>query len=265
MAQRTDRKQTARRAPTRRKAPSGTRATTTRASSKRGAGAPAHSRHGATQTQRASRHPLVLRIVVIIAAMAVFLFIATNAVTCQVTNGKYSAVEKWRGTVAQACTDCGLGDEWTDAILAAMYVESGGDEDVRSVEGVKHDIMQAAEGKYGDIVKMGSSRYGVKAQTCEASIYAGVLEFKQNLELWHDCFEQITPQDAGEIQLVIQGYNFGAVGWHRWCKANGITEYTVELAQKYSDEKMPEDAKGTPTHAEKWLTAYERIVDDLSE
>lgn len=229
------------------------------------ANAPARSRHTAPSAPRSSKHPIVPRIAVIIAAMAVFLFIATNAVTCQVTNGKYAAVEKWRGTVSQACVDCGLGREWTDAILAAMYVESGGDEDVHSVEGVKHDIMQAAEGKYGDIVKSGSSRYGVKAQTCEASIYAGVLEFKQNLELWHDCFESITPQDSKEVQLVIQGYNFGAVGWHRWCKANDITEYTVELAQKYSSEKMPEDAKGTPTHAEKWLTAYERIVDDLCE
>lgn len=224
-------------------------------------------RRGSSRTQAAQggRHALLIRIVAIIAAMALFLFAATNVASCQLTNSKYAAVEKWRGTVATACTDCELGDEWTDAILAAMYVESGGDEDVESVEGVKHDIMQAAEGKYGDIVKTGSSRYGVKAQTCEASIYAGVLEFKQNLELWHDYFGGITPQDAGEVQLVIQGYNFGAVGWYKWCKANGITEYSVELAKKYSDEKMPANAKGTPTHAEKWLTAYERIMDDLSE
>lgn len=214
---------------------------------------------------RASRHSLIRRVIIVIAAMAVFLFVATNAVTCQVTSSKYSAVEKWRDTVVKACQDCDLGDEWANAILAAMYVESGGDENVSSVEGVKHDIMQAAEGKYGDIVKMGSSKYGVKAQTCEASIYAGVLEFKQNLELWHDYFGSLTPQDASKIQLVIQGYNFGAVGWHRWCTENGITTYSAELAEKYSDEKMPEDAKGTPTHAEKWLTAYNRIADDLSE
>ena len=203
-----------------------------------------------------------MRLLAVFVAVFVALVVAFNVATCQVGNSKYSSVEKWRGTVSAACTDCGLDSKWTDAVLAAMFVESGGNENVRSVLGVEHDIMQAAEGKYGDIVKEGSSKYGVKAQTCEASIYAGVLEFKQNLELWHDYFGSVDTQDAGKIQLVIQGYNFGANGWYKWCKANGISAYSVDIAEKYSEEQMPANAKGTPTHAQKWLTAYKRIVSD---
>ena len=60
-------------------------------------------------------------------------------------------------------------------------------------------------------------------------------------------------------QLVIQGYNFGADGWFAWCKQRNVHAYTVELAREYSETKMPADAKGTPTHAQKWLTAYDAI------
>ena len=119
--------------------------------------------------------------------------------------------------------------------------------------------MQAAEGAYGKIVKKGSKKYGVRAQTPEASIYAGALEFKANLKLWRDYLDGITPNDSDKIQLVVQGYNFGADGWHSWCKKNGITAYSVDVAQEYSDTQMPEDAKGTPAHAEKWLSAYKKI------
>ena len=222
-----------------------------------------------SQTVRVERVPLtrrpLARAVIVVVLIVAFLAIAASVATCQVSNNKFVAVERWRGTVEQACTDCDLGTEWTDTLLAAMYVESGGDENVSSVEGVKHDIMQAAEGAYGSIVKEGSAKYGVAAQTCEASIYAGTLEFKKNLELWHGYFGTITPEDTGEVQLVIQGYNFGARGWYTWCTANGITSYSVETARRYSEEKMPEDAKGTPTHAEKWLEAYTRIMTDAQQ
>lgn len=204
----------------------------------------------------------ILIAVAVVACLAIAAFAASNIATCQVANTKFSAVEKWRSTVQQACEDTKLGAEWTDSLLAAMYVESGGNEDVNSVEGVEHDIMQAAEGAYGGIVKKGSKKYGVDAQTCEASIYAGALEFKQNLKLWHGYFDDIQPDNTDEVQLVIQGYNFGAQGWYRWCVDNGVEKYTTALAQKYSDERMPEDAKGTPTHAAKWLDAYKRILAD---
>ena len=159
----------------------------------------------------------------------------------------------------QACKDCGLDTDWTDCLLAAMVVESGGDKNVRSVLNVEGDIMQAAEGAYGWIVMNGWPERGIAAESPEASIYAGVMEFKQNLQLWEGYLGTITPNDATEIQLVIQGYNFGADGWFAWCKQRNVHAYTVELAREYSETKMPADAKGTPTHAQKWLTAYDAI------
>lgn len=202
---------------------------------------------------------------VLIAAVIVLVLlgvIAFNAVSCNVETGKQNACEYWRPVIVQACEDTKISAEWADALLALMYIESGGDTSVESVEGVANDIMQAAEGSYGKIVKKGSKKYDVNAQTPEASIYAGVLEFKQNLKLWRDYLGSIKPADSDKIQLVVQGYNFGADGWHAWCKKRGITSYTVEAAQEYSDTEMPEDAKGTPAHGEKWLAAYQRLHGD---
>lgn len=199
----------------------------------------------------------------IVAVFVVIAFACAAALISQNENAKFMAVEQYRVTTQQACKDCGLDDDWTDCLLAAMLVESGGDKNVKSVLNVQNDIMQAAEGAYGWIVKNGWPKYGIRAQTTDASIYAGVMEFKQNLELWEGYLGPITPSDTTEIELVIQGYNFGAEGWLAWCKAKGVRAYTVELAQEYSDSKMPLDAKGTPTHAQKWLSAYEMIRDEL--
>lgn len=212
-----------------------------------------------TQRGGGKKVPLVVKVGVVLVAVALVCIFAVNAAFCTNNTAKRGAVEQWRDTVKQACIDTNLGTKWTDAILAAIYIESGGDKDVYSVLGVEGDIMQAAEGKYGNIVKKGSDKYGVKAETPEASIYAGVLEFKHNLKLWKNYLGKFGPEDTAEIQLVIQGYNFGADGWLAWCEARGVTEYTVELAQEYSDDVMPADAKGTPTHAQKWLEAYNRI------
>ena len=178
---------------------------------------------------------------------------------CQADDSKLKECEKWRATVNQACVACKVDEQWVDALLALMAVESGGNTDVASVEGVTGDIMQAAEGKYGKIVKNGSEKYGVRAQTPEASIYAGVLEFKQNYKKWKKYLNGIGVSETGEIQLVVQGYNFGAAGWFDWCKARGIKTYSVDSAQEYSDTQMPEGAKGTPTHAEKWLVFYKKL------
>lgn len=180
----------------------------------------------------------------------------------QVFDAKYADCEKWRDEVARACTDCGLGAQWTDALLAAMVVESSGDLKVESVLGVKNDIMQAAEGAWGWIVCDGWPERGLAAETPQASIWAGVLEFKQNLELWDAYLEGVGPEQPEKVQLVVQGYNFGADGWFQWCKDNGVRAYDVDVARRYSDEKMPSDAKGTPSHAAKWLEAYERIRAD---
>lgn len=201
------------------------------------------------------------RIVVFVLIVAIMLVacISLAATYCQADNNKIRACEQWRDTVTKACLDTKLDEHWADAVLALMAVESGGNTEVESVEGVSGDIMQAAEGAYGDIVKDGSEAFGVEAQTPQASIYAGVLEFKQNLDLWKKYLNGIGVGEVDEIQLVVQGYNFGADGWYNWCKDQGITKYTVEQAQEYSETQMPEGAKGTPTHAEKWLSFYEKL------
>lgn len=206
-----------------------------------------------------TRSQKVTRVVLVISVFVVMAMACAAALVSQNDNAKYAACEQYRPVVEQACKDCELDVGWTDCLLAAMLVESGGDKNVKSVLNVKNDIMQAAEGAYGNIVKNGWPQHNVKAQTTEASIYAGVMEFKQSLALWESYLGIITPDDTTEIELVIQGYNFGSEGWLAWCKAKGIRAYTVELAQEYSDTKMPANAKGTPTHAQKWLTAYDAI------
>lgn len=205
-----------------------------------------------------ARRPIP-RLLIVLAVCIVIAIACIAAVFSQNDNAKYAACEQYKPVVEKACTDLGLGKDWTDSILAAMFVESGGDKGVSSVMDVSEDIMQAAEGAYGWIVTSGWNEHGLRPQTTDASIYAGVLEFKQNLELWESYLGTITPSDTTEIQLVIQGYNFGADGWFTWCKNKGVRAYTVELAKQYSKEVMPADAKGTPTHAQKWLTAYEVI------
>lgn len=211
------------------------------------------------------RKKRTVRLVAIILAVVVVLAAAWRIGTWQVFDAKYDACEKWRTEAAQACTDCGLGGQWTDTVLAVMVVESSGDLEVDSVLGVENDVMQAAEGAWGWIVTDGWPEHGVQAETPQASIYAGVLEFKQNLELWDSYLEGITPEEPAKIQLVVQGYNFGADGWFQWCEDNGVRAYSVDAAREYSDEKMPAEAKGTPTHAAKWLEAYERICSDRQD
>ena len=201
------------------------------------------------------------RIAIIGVAVAIVLIIVISlaSTVCQADRNKLNACEQWRGTIRQACLDCQLDEQWVDTLIALMAVESGGDVDVQSVAGVQHDIMQAAEGKYGKIVKNGSKKYKVDAQTPEASIYAGVKEFQNNYNTWKEYLNGIGVSEYGEIQLLVQGYNFGSEGWYKWCKKNNVTSYTVEKAQEYSDTQMPEEAKGTPTHAEKWLKFYEML------
>lgn len=196
---------------------------------------------------------IVVVLVLLVGALALL------NVYCQNSNNKLKLCEHWRSTVRQACLDTNLDEQWVDSLLALMAVESGGKVDVTSVEGVEGDVMQAAEGAYGDIVKKGSRKYGVTAETPEASIYAGALEFKQNLKLWKKYLKGVGVSETGEIQLIVQGYNFGADGWYNWCKKNKVKTYTVEKAQEYSDTMMPENAKGTPTHGEKWLGFYKII------
>ena len=136
-------------------------------------------RQHAKERQKAYGPSSKSRIIVAVILVAVFAAIGVAVAVNQSGESKYASCEKWRSTMVAACKACDLDVDWTNALLAAMYVESGGDTGVKSVTGAKGDIMQAAEGAYGYILTDGSKEYGVRANTPEASIYAGVLEFKQ--------------------------------------------------------------------------------------
>lgn len=168
------------------------------------------------------------------------------------------AVEMWRGECKQACIDV-LGDEkWTDLMLAMMAQESGGSLDVLCFPGgvKRQDIMQACEGAYGSWILHGGGPYSLVACTPRASIYAGAAELKQNLSLWAPYLGGIDVHEVEKIELVVQGYNFGAQGWFNWNKRHGYKSYTLAHAQNYSDSVMPAGAKGTPSHAEKVMKYY---------
>lgn len=165
-------------------------------------------------------------------------------------------VQAFRPDVIEACEDVGLDVKWANLILAMMQQESGGDENVASVLGARGDVMQAAEGAYGWVIFEGAPSWGVAAHTPRASIYAGALELKENLELWEGWLGPIEATDTDAIKLVVQGYNFGARGWFSWCKQNGVSTFSLDASRTYSQTCMPQGAKGTPDHAERVMRYY---------
>lgn len=204
----------------------------------------------------------------ILAALFAFLLLIVIIAGSSSTSGGSplpAEVEGYRGAVTEACTDCGVDAKWTNLILAMMAQESGGNLGVSSVLGAREDVMQAAEGAYGSVIWNGSAQlaaYGItpaspfEAQTARASIYAGVLEFKDNLALWEGWLGPIEVADLPKLKLLVQGYNYGANGWFSWCRALNIREWTLEKSQLYSDTRMPAGAKGTPNHAELVMRYY---------
>ncbi len=178
-----------------------------------------------------------------------------------------SKVEKWRSTVETACSDAGLDIKWTDTVLAMMQAESGGNLDVYSVVGADNDIMQAGEGIAGvtagrrNVVGLGDSAlraWGidpslkVKGDTGTSSVYAGVLETKENVDLWEGWLGSLDTDDTGKIGLIAQGYNYGAEGWFKYCKARGITSWDYEDSKAYQNIR----SGGTAMHGGKVITFY---------
>lgn len=162
------------------------------------------------------------------------------------------AVEAWRPTVAEACRDLGVGQEWVDLALAMMAQESGGNLLVTCYNGAQiQDIMQACEGAYSSWILTGAPEYGCAPRTARASVYAGVAEMRDNLESWHAYLGDFGPGDLGAVKLVVQGYNYGA-GFLPWCSRHGVTEWTLESSQRYSDMMAVQTGwgyYGTPNHA----------------
>ena len=191
---------------------------------------------------------VVLSVVIVLCAVFAMMQRATSPLS--------DAVEAYRADVVRACGDIGLDERWANLMLAMMQQESGGNPNVSSVTGASGDVMQAAEGAYGWVIREGWPEHGVDAQTPRASIYAGACELKMNLELWEGWLGGIDVSDTGKIKLVVQGYNYGAYGWFSWCKANEIREWSLEASRTYSKTKMPAHAKGTPEHAERVMRYY---------
>ncbi len=177
------------------------------------------------------------------------------------------AVEYWRPTVAAACKDLDLGTEWEDTALAIMEAESGGNVNVSSVVGCSQDIMQAGEGCAGvnagsrSVTLLGANglagwnavpSIAVPANCATASIYAGVIEIKENIEHLESWLGPIDPDDVGKIGLIAQGYNYGCAGWSAYCQRNGITTWTYEASATYQSMQPG----GTTAHGQKVMDAY---------
>lgn len=187
------------------------------------------------------------------AVCAVFLAVLVFGISSALTRhqaGFPDSVEQWRPTVETACKDVGLDIKWVDTVLAMMRAESVGDTEVGSVVGASCDIMQAGEGCAGvyqgdkDVIDLGSdalAAWGITPNqafdggTPTASIYAGVLETKMNVDLFEGWLGPIDVSDAGKIALIAQGYNYGAQGWFDYCSKNGITSWTLEASQAYQN------------------------------
>lgn len=175
--------------------------------------------------------------------------------------GIYEAnVEAYREIITTYCKQydneksqkvCGGLPNYVNAVLALMTIES---------HGSGMDPMQASEGAYNKQYPQVPN--GIKNP--QYSCQCGVQEFRDAIVM----AKVSSPTDFGRLGVAVQGYNFGASRWLAWINQNGGT-YTVELAEQYSREKMPAGAKGTPTHAKKFLDTYQtalaKAVDDDSE
>lgn len=185
-------------------------------------------------------------------------------------------VEVWRATVKTACEDVELDTKWIDTVLAMMQAESGGDIEINSVVGVRRDIMQAGEGCAGvyagkrNVVELGSAALmawdispsiAFSGNTATASIYAGVIETKSNVDLLEDWLGEVDVSDMGKVGLVAQGYNYGCDGWFAYCRHHGITSWSYEASQNYKFNH----GGGTVNHGQKVIDFYEEALQQKAD
>lgn len=196
------------------------------------------------------------------------------------------ACEALRGDVEAVCEAVFGNADWSDMVLAIMAAESGGDLNVVAAGGatyvhcaggcgtplssVRQDVMQASECGYGGVIVHGATKgervaccpsvgtwpyESVSASTAKASIYAGTLYLRDGLEMWGAFLGEIKTDDVGKLALVAQGYNYNMSAWFSWCKARGITEYSLEASEQFQ-ATLPQGYKGTANHAEKVMAFY---------
>ncbi|MCI5805062.1 MAG: lysozyme family protein [Clostridium sp.] len=160
------------------------------------------------------------------------------------TGGFPEAVEAYRSLVTELCNTYNTEPEklnlpeYVNAMLALIQIESGGS---------GTDPMQASECGY-------NKKYERKAGAIKDPKYS----LECGIQYARDAFILFgvqNPNDFDRMAAAVQGYNFGIAGWFAWISKRG-GKYTVELATQYSNDCMPVGAKGTPTHAQKFLNAY---------
>lgn len=125
--------------------------------------------------------------------------------------------ESYRKTVARIAAEQGMG-AYTDLIMVMLMFESGG----RHV-----DLMQCKKGRYSaEYPKTSTGEF----QRPEDSIECGIRELKYGMSLW----PVNGPGDLENFKVILQGYNFGMVGYIRYLKANGYSGWTEENAAAYA-------------------------------
>ena len=170
------------------------------------------------------------------------------------TSGGFPAtVEAYRSLITQLCDEYNKQPDklnlpdYVNAMLALIQIESGG-------QGT--DPMQASECGYNTEYPHIPNGITDAEYSCRCGVqYARDAFIK---------FGVTGPEDFDRLAAAAQGYNFGIDGWHQWISKRG-GKYTVALAQKYSNTKMPAAAKGTPTHGQKFLAAYKAGIVSPSE
>ena len=169
------------------------------------------------------------------------------------SSGGFSVtIEAYRPLIVELCEEYNTEPEklnlsdYVNAMLALIEVESGG---------VGTDPMQASECGY-------NTKYDNKPNAITDAEYS----CRCGVQYARDAFIKFGVKDALDFERMaaaVQGYNFGINGWYSWISKRG-GKYTVELAQEYSNTEMPVNAKGTPTHGQKFITAYQKGIATLS-
>ncbi|MFT8888991.1 MAG: lysozyme family protein [Ethanoligenens sp.] len=150
------------------------------------------------------------------------------------------SVEAYRTTVTQLAPQYGMGD-YVNLILAVMEQESGGR---------GSDPMQAAEGPF-------NTRYPKCPNGITDPLYSiqcGIQELHQNLQL-AGC---TGPNDAADIALALQGYNFGS-GFISWARGHG--GYSLANAQAFAQMEASEmgwSSYGDPHYVPHVLRYYKQ-------
>lgn len=162
-----------------------------------------------------------------------------------VTGGFPASVEAYRSLITALCEEYNTQPDklnlpdYVNVALAFIQIESGG---------YGMDPMQSSECGY-------NTQYPNRPNAitnAEYSCRCGVQYMRDALIM----FGVQSPDDYDKLAAAAQGYNFGINGWYNWIKVKNNCQYTVELARQYSRDKMPANAKGTPTHGQKFLAAY---------